>query len=76
MKNHFNLRNMNSVLQHDLNNIESILEKAKQQGIGFLNNLENIPTSNKESIDTNRHLNELGLGSLEALNEFNERLAP
>ncbi len=76
MKNHFNLRNMNSVLQHDLNDIENILEKAKQQGIGFLNNLENIPTSNKESIDTNRHLNELGLGSLEALNEFNERLAP
>jgi glutamate/tyrosine decarboxylase-like PLP-dependent enzyme len=67
---------MNSVLQHDLNDLENILEKAKQQGIDFLNNLENIPTSNKNSIDYNRELNELGLGSLAALNEFNERLAP
>jgi glutamate/tyrosine decarboxylase-like PLP-dependent enzyme len=67
---------MNSILQQDLNDFENILEKAKQQGIGFLNNLENIPTSNKNTIDPNRDLNELGLGSLEALKEFNERLAP
>lgn len=67
---------MNSVLQHDLNDLENILEKAKQQGIDFLNNLENVPTSNKNTIDYNRELNELGLGSLAALNEFNERLAP
>ena len=67
---------MNSVLQHDLNDLENILEKTKQQGIDFLNDLENIPTSNKNSIDYNRELNELGLGSLAALKEFNERLAP
>lgn len=67
---------MNSVLQHDLNNFESILEKVKQQGIDFLNNLENIPTSKKETIDVNRDLNILGLGSLAALEEFNQRLAP
>ena len=67
---------MNSILQHDLNDFENILEKAKQQGIDFLNNLENIPTSNKNSIDPTRELNELGLGSLAALKEFNERLAP
>ena len=67
---------MNSVLQHDLNDLENILEKTKQQGIDFLNDLENIPTSNKNSIDYTRELNELGLGSLSALKEFNERLAP
>ncbi|MFH7012117.1 pyridoxal phosphate-dependent decarboxylase family protein [Flavobacterium sp. FlaQc-52] len=67
---------MNSVLQHDLNNFENILEKAKQHGIGFLNNLENIPTSTKATIEPDRTLNELGLGSLEALKEFNERMAP
>ena len=67
---------MNSVLQHDLNDFENILEKAKQQGIDFLNNLENVPTSNKNTIDYNRELNELGLGSLATLAEFNERLAP
>ncbi len=67
---------MNSILQHDLNDFENILEKAKQQGINFLNNLENIPTSNKNKIDLKRDLNELGLGSVEAMKEFNERLAP
>lgn len=67
---------MNPALHHDLNNFESILEKAKQQAIVFLNNLENIPTSNKETIDTNRELNQSGLGSLAVLEEFHTRLAP
>lgn len=67
---------MNSVLQHDLNDIENILNHAKQQGVDFLNNLENIPTSKKEWIDPVRVLNELGLGSIAALEEFKERLAP
>lgn len=67
---------MNSVLQHDLNDIENILNQAKQQGIDFLNNLENVPTSKKESIDPNRELNELGLGAIKTLEEFKERLAP
>lgn len=67
---------MNSALQHDLDHIENILEKAKQQGIDFLNNLENIPTSNKESIDPTRELSQLGLGALGTLEEFKQRLAP
>ncbi|MDR7208193.1 pyridoxal-dependent decarboxylase [Flavobacterium piscis] len=67
---------MNPALQHDLNDFENILEKAKQQGIDFLNNLDNVSTSNKNSIDYTRELNELGVGSLAALEEFNERLAP
>jgi glutamate/tyrosine decarboxylase-like PLP-dependent enzyme len=67
---------MNAVLHHDLNDLENILEKTKQQGIDFLNNLENIPTSNKNTIDPTRILNDLGLGSLATLEEFNERLAP
>lgn len=67
---------MNSILQHDLNNFENILEKTKQQGVDFLNNIDNVPTSNTYSIDPKTVLNELGLGSIEALKEFNERLAP
>ena len=67
---------MNSKLQHDLDNFENILEKTKQQGVDFLNNIDNIPTSNTYSIDPKTVLNELGLGSIEALKEFNERLAP
>ncbi|MBE8725370.1 pyridoxal phosphate-dependent decarboxylase family protein [Flavobacterium hungaricum] len=67
---------MNSILHQDLNDFENILEKAKQQGIDFLNNLENIPTSTTYKIDPKRSLNETGLGSVEALKEFNQRLAP
>lgn len=67
---------MNTFLQQDLNDLENILDTAKQQGIDFLNNIENVPTSNKNSIDVTRELNELGLGSVAALKEFNERLAP
>lgn len=67
---------MNSVLQHDLNNFDNILDQTRKQAIDFLNNLENIPTSNKNSIDYTRELNDLGLGSVAALEEFNERLAP
>lgn len=67
---------MNTVLQNDLKELSTILEKTKQHGINFLNNLENVPTSTKNSIDPTRALNELGLGSLAALKEFNERLAP
>ena len=67
---------MNSALQHDLNDFENILEKTKQQGLDFLNNLENIPTSNKHTIDPTRNLNAEGLGSLATLQEFKERLAP
>lgn len=67
---------MNTILQHDLNDLENILNQTKQHGLDFLNNLENIPTSNKNRIDPTRVLNELGLGSLKALKEFNDRLAP
>ncbi|MFB3389353.1 pyridoxal phosphate-dependent decarboxylase family protein [Flavobacterium sp. LAR06] len=67
---------MNSILKSDLNNLSTILDRTKQQGIDFLNNIENVPTSTKNSIDPTRELNELGLGSLAALEEFNERLAP
>jgi glutamate/tyrosine decarboxylase-like PLP-dependent enzyme len=67
---------MNAILQHDLNDLENILNCARQQGLDFLNNLENIPTSNKNTIDPTRNLNKEGLGSLAALKEFKERLAP
>jgi len=67
---------MNSALQQDLNDFENILEKTKQQGLNFLNNLENISTSNKHTIDPTRDLNAEGLGTLAVLQEFKERLAP
>lgn len=67
---------MNSILQQDLNDIENILEKVKQQGVAFLNSIDTIPTSTQNEITTNRKLNDSGLGALASLEEFNQRLAP
>jgi glutamate/tyrosine decarboxylase-like PLP-dependent enzyme len=67
---------MNPILQQDLNDIEKILEIVKQQGIDFLHSMDNVPTSTKNSITTDRNLNDFGLGALSALEEFNQRLAP
>lgn len=67
---------MNPTLQHDLKDIENILEKVKQQGIDFLNVIDDVPTSTQNTITTNRNLNDSGLGALTALEEFNQRLAP
>jgi glutamate/tyrosine decarboxylase-like PLP-dependent enzyme len=67
---------MNPTLQQDLNEIENILEKVKQQGIDFLNSIDTVPTSTQNSITTNRNLNDSGLGALSTLEEFNQRLAP
>lgn len=67
---------MNSKLREDLNDFDSILNATKNQGIEFLNNLNNHPTSTKQSMQTDGDLNERGLGSMGALAEFKERLAP
>lgn len=67
---------MNPILQHDLKDIENILEKVKQQGIDFLNIIDNVPTSTQNTITTNRNLDDSGLGAMSALEEFNQRLAP
>ncbi|MFV8327654.1 pyridoxal phosphate-dependent decarboxylase family protein [Flavobacterium sp. ZS1P14] len=67
---------MSSILQQDLNDIENILEIVKQQGIDFLNSIDNVPTSTKNSITTHRKLCDSGMGVLSALEEFNERLVP
>jgi hypothetical protein len=58
---------MNPILQQDLNDIEKILEIVKQQGIDFLHSMDNVPTSTKNSITTDRNLNDSGLGALSAL---------
>ncbi len=67
---------MNSILHQDLKDIENILEKVKQQGIDFLNAIDNVPTSTQNTLTTNRNLNDSGLGALTTLEEFNQRLAP
>jgi glutamate/tyrosine decarboxylase-like PLP-dependent enzyme len=67
---------MNPILEQDFKDIENILEKVKQQGIDFLNSIDNVPTSTQNTITTDRNLNDSGLGALSTLEEFNQRLAP
>jgi glutamate/tyrosine decarboxylase-like PLP-dependent enzyme len=67
---------MNTTLQQDLKDIEKILEKVKQQGIDFLNVIDDVPTSTQNTITTDRNLNDSGLGAMSALDEFNQRMAP
>ena len=67
---------MNTTLQQDLNQINEILEKVKQQGIDFLEAIDTIPTSNRNTITTDRSLEDSGLGTLSILEEFNKRLGP
>lgn len=67
---------MNPTLRQDLEDIEKILEKVKQQGIDFLSAIDDVPTSTENTISANRDLNDSGLGVLSALEEFNQRLAP
>ena len=67
---------MNPILQQDLKEIATILEKVKQQGIDFLKSIETIPTSNNSRIDANRNLNDTGIGALSTLEEFNQRSTP
>lgn len=67
---------MNPTLRQDLKDIEKILEKVKQQGIDFLNAIDDVPTSTVNTIATHRDLNDSGMGALYALEEFNQHLAP
>src|SRR6187551_3406129 len=67
---------MNATLQQDLQDIENILQQVKQHGIDFLNSIDVVPTSTQNTIDTTGNLNDYGVGSLSALKEFKQRLAP
>jgi glutamate/tyrosine decarboxylase-like PLP-dependent enzyme len=67
---------MNEQLKYDLQDFENILETAKLQGLDYLKQLNNRPTSTKHTIQSNSKLNEIGLGSLNALKVFNQRYEP
>lgn len=64
---------MNEQLKNDLLHIETLLETTKSQGITFLNQLSERPTSTKQETETTETLNEVGIGGLNALKLFNEK---
>jgi glutamate/tyrosine decarboxylase-like PLP-dependent enzyme len=67
---------MNEQLKYDLQDFENILETVKLQGLDYLKQLNDRPTSTKHIIQSNSKLNEIGLGSLNALKVFNQRYEP
>lgn len=64
---------MNEQLLNDLQNLDTILETVKLQGLDFLGQLPNRPTMAKYSVQVNEPLNETGIGTLNALKLFNEK---
>lgn len=64
---------MNEQLQNDLMNFDSLLEAVKLQGLDFLRQLSDRPSSTKHTVQINENLNEVGLGGLDTLKLFNEK---
>lgn len=60
-------------LQDDLNGIENLLEKAKEQGTDFLKHIQDRPTTVKYNSAPFNKISEEGLGTLGALAKFNEQ---
>ncbi|MFT4155590.1 pyridoxal phosphate-dependent decarboxylase family protein [Parafilimonas sp.] len=67
---------MNIQLQNDLSQLDTLLEKIKEQGIAYLNNISSRPTSAKKEINTVSALPGEGIGTLETLKQFNARFEP
>ena len=67
---------MNKLLQTDLAELDTILNDVKNQGVAYLNNLNERPTSKEIKIQNERVLNENGIGANKALQLFNKRFEP
>lgn len=64
---------MNEQLKHDLINLENLFEAVKLQGLNFLGQISDRPTSTKPTVQVNTTLNKIGVGGLDALKIFNEK---
>jgi len=68
---------MNHQLQHDLDNLETILNATKEQGLAYLNATPNVPTtiSQQPFLDATT-LPQQGQGGLQTLRTFEDRFLP
>ena len=64
---------MNTKLENDLSQLDFILDRAKEQSIAYLNNISNRSTSKGVKVEISNQLAENGLGTLDALQYFNEK---
>jgi glutamate/tyrosine decarboxylase-like PLP-dependent enzyme len=67
---------MNEQLKNDLADLDFLLDRVKLQGLEYLNKIEQRRTSSKNTIQQNHILNENGVGTMEALQQFNGRFEP
>lgn len=67
---------MNEQLQNDFIQIDTLLEIVKLQGLDYLKNLDNRPTSTTHKVELNDKLHKNGIGTISALKSFNERFEP
>jgi len=67
---------MNEQLKNDLVQLDSLLDRVKLQGLDYLKKIEHRKTSTKNTIQQNHILNENGVGTIEALQQFNGRFEP
>jgi len=65
-----------SLLNKDNENLDGLLNAVKEQGIDYLNKVDSRLTSTQIQAEIDNHLNVEGLGSIETLNEFNDRFEP
>ncbi len=68
--------NMNEYLQNDIINLDTLLEKVKEQGVEYLTKITDRPTSTKNIVEGKLNLSEIGFGTIETLKQFNERFEP
>ncbi len=67
---------MNSLLKKESKELGALLEKIVSQGEAYLNTINDRPTSTTHSVETQTNLNNVGVGTLDALQQFNERFEP
>lgn len=65
-----------SYLNKDQQVLDEILRLIKEQGIAYLTQLDERPTSSKKEVSLLSDLNEKGWGAMATLKQFNERFEP
>lgn len=63
-------------LKNDLQNLEKILNQVLQQGLDYLNDIDNRPTKSQLEVESIFGLTENGFGTVGTLKQFNERFEP
>ena len=67
---------MNSLLKKESEELRPLFEKIISQGANYLDSINDRPTSSKHLVEAQTTLNNAGVGTLGALQQFNERFEP